>query len=452
MSNTISKSLPEPIVVRCEGVDLDDLLSIEWLLSNKIGAYASSTAAGCHTRRYHGLLVAATTPPVGKMLTLSTVMETLIVGKAGYELATNEFDGVFSPKGFAHLVEFRNDVAPTYVYRIGEAELTKEIILASSANAVAIRYTLRGAAARLTVRPFASMRDFHHLRHVADSGQMTFTRCENGVVVEDRQQSRNRLCLVSQDGEFQPDPQWWNNLRYRIDLARGQDGEEDIYSPGEFTFELGDGESCQLTAGLDEAPLLDFDTAVQRRRERLAELARAVGENADETTRRLAVASDAFVVQRSFPSAPSLATIVAGYHWFADWGRDTFIALPGLLLCTGRIAQAEQVFRTFASHISDGMVPNRFDDYSAGAHYNSIDASLWFINAAFEYYEKTDDIKMFAAKLLPVIRWIIESYYQGTRFEIHGDSDKLITGGDEDSQLTWMDAKAGGVAFTPRQV
>ena len=443
--------LGPPLVVPCANVDLDSLLSKEWLLSNKIGAYASSTVVGCNTRRYHALLVAATMPPVGRVVTLSTVMEQLIIGEKTYDLATNEFAGSFSPQGHQYLVEFRNDAAPTFVYHIDDVELVKEIMIADGTNAVAVRYTLRGQGATLRLWPFAAMRDFHGLRKVHEPHQITFQTASGGVIVTDRLRPIHGLHLVSREAQFVPKPQWWYRLEYRTDIGRGQEGHEDLYTPGYFDYDLASGQSCQLTASMEEEPTpLGFETTLTRRRVRLAELAASVAHHEDPSMQRLAMATDAFVVQRSFPGSPPSSTVVAGYHWFADWGRDAFISLPGLLLATGRFEQAKQVFMTFASNISQGQVPNRFDDYSTVAHYNSIDASLWFIIAAERYLQATGDIAFWRSVLMPAANSILTAYQVGTRFDIHADADSLLMGGSPKTQLTWMDAALGEDVITPR--
>jgi predicted glycogen debranching enzyme len=443
-------ALPEPIAVDARGAELDELLSREWLLTNELGAYASSTVAGCNTRRYHGLLVAATTPPTGRVVTLSTVMEELRVGDAAWELATNEFPDAVAPTGWRHLERFRNDVAATFVFRAGDAELTKEVLLTDSDNAVVVRYTLRGAAGVLRVRPFAAMRDFHHLRRRDEASRITFETTGQGLIIQDRAADLPALHVISREAEVESAADWWYRLHYRADAARGQDSVEDLYTPAVLRYHLDDGQTCQLTACLGSPRPVGFETTRNVRRGRLERLVRGVGAGACETTRRLAAATDAFLVRRSFPGTADSATILAGFPWFADWGRDAFIALPGLLLSTGRFEQAKRVFRTFAAHVADGMVPNRFDDYSTGAHYNSMDASLWFIVAGERYLAATGDADFWLSELLPAARAILEGYQSGTRFDIHADADGLLSGGSEGTQLTWMDAQADGTPVTPR--
>jgi predicted glycogen debranching enzyme len=440
--------LPSPIVVALAGQELEPLLGREWLMTNKLGSYCASTVVGCNTRRYHGLLIAATLPPVGRVDALSTVMEQVVIGDQTHSLAVNEFSGAISPRGDQYLVEFRNEVAPTFVYRIGGLTLVKELILAEAANALAIRYTLRGGAARLLLWPFAAMRDYHHLRKVSQPHQLTFDTMPGGIAIQDRQGVSQSLHLFS-SACFEPRPQWWYQFLYRQDIARGMDGMEDLYTPGHFVCELSDGQSCQLTACVETAGEVDFDAQRERRRARLERLAASVGGAADELTRRLAVATDAFTVMRSFPGSPPSPTIVAGYPWFGDWGRDSFISLLGLLEA-GQFEHAKGVFKTFGGCMSEGMIANVYDDYSHRAHYNSIDASLWFVQAAVRYLQLSSDREFWRTELLPAAERIMRAYETGTKFDIHADADGLLSGGSSRTQLTWMDAKLGDEAITPR--
>jgi len=353
-----------------------------------------------------------------------------------------------------NLAAFHYGTIPTFVFRLDGANVTKEILLADDANAVAIRYRASGAPLRLRLAPFVALRDFHHLRRVERGRRMTFEQTEAGVMVHDLAWPEHtvHLRLEADNGRFESGPEWWYRFQYRMDVARGQDGLEDLYGPGAFLCDLADGESCCLVAGADDPPILDVPAAVARRHRRHAELADAMGGHSDELTRRLAIASDAFVVRRSTPHRgenPS-TTILAGYPWFADWGRDAFVALPGLLLSTGRFDRAREVFRTFADRLSQGMIPNRFDDYSGAPHYNSIDASLWFVIAAERYLVATDDQRFWRDVLMPTIDAILAAYHDGTRFDIHADADGLLTGGSRQTQLTWMDAKLGDEVVAAR--
>jgi len=445
-----AKGTPAPMEFPYSDGEREQMLASEWLLTNRIGAYASSSLLGCNTRRYHGLLVASTSPPMARMSALSAVMERIEFGGQSCDLAVQEFPDAFAPSSSGHLAQFVNDVAPTWVYNVGGAELVKELLLAQSANALGVRYTLHGPAARLHLRPFTGLRDFHSLRKADQPNQFTFEQDSGRLVVRDLLAPAHALLLQCQAGRFQAEPQWWYRFLYRQDIARGQEGNEDLYTPGCFVCDLRDGQSVLLVASLDELAAMDFDSALASRRRRLEGLAASVGAGADQTTRRLAVATDAFLAERSGPASAPQTTILAGYHWFADWGRDAFVALPGLLLATGRFAEAREVFRTFGEHIKHGLVPNRFDDYTHAAHYNSIDASLWFIVAAERYLAATEDEKFWRDFLMPAADTILKAYHAGTRFDIHADADGLLMGGSPATQLTWMDAKLGNEVVTPR--
>ncbi len=443
--------LPDPFAVQCPSGQLHDLLSKEWLLSNRIGSFASSSVIGCNTRRYHGLLIAATQPPVTRYATLSNLMETVRLGQEQYELATNEFVGAFAPEGFHLLERFINDVAPTWQYRLGDVELTRQIILEESDNAVAVRYLAQGGSVELDLAPFFAMRDFHHLRQVGSGLELTFEHHQNDVVVHEYTHHVPPIYMQVEGGRFHADPAWWYRFQYRQDLTRGQDSFEDLWSPGQWTIHVPQGQWVQFNARLHNPRIVDFEANLQRRRSRLQQVVDGLGPDSNETQRRLAMASMAYVVERRFPDRPTGLTILAGYPWFADWGRDAFIALPGLLLETGQFDQARDVFRTFADHIQDGMIPNRFDDYSSTSHYNSIDASLWFILAAERFMQAADDKEFWKQTLQPAVEKILNAYREGTHFSIHADGDGLLEGGSQHTQLTWMDAALGDEVVTPRQ-
>ena len=446
-------ALPEPIVIDC-GPDAQELLTREWVLTNGLGAYASATVAGVNTRRYHGLLVAPVRPPVGRIVALSCLMDQVtLTDEAGtprtYDLSTFEFERVFEPDGREFLREFRQDTTIQFVYRLGGVELTREIVLAEGANAVAVRYCLNGADGKLRTWPFAALRDHHVLRHAAGASAITFSSTPAGVRVEDRRSGTEALWVDLDGGSFVPDGGWWYRFRYRSDIARGQEGFEDLYTPGWLETDLAGGRPVQLTASLGEPAEVNFEATVQRKRRRLARRTAAVAD-ADETTRRLAVAGDAFVVARGRSDGTAGRSIMAGYPWFADWGRDAMIALPGLLLETGRLEAALDVLKTFAEAMDQGMIPNRFDDRGGSPHYNSIDASLWFVIAADRYVRAGGSESDWASSLAGPVDRILRAYHDGTRFGIHADADGLIAGGDAQTQLTWMDVKFAGQAITPR--
>ena len=462
--------------------DIDDLLAKEWLLTNGRGSYASSTIAGCNTRAYHGLLIGSLMPPAHRVMALSNCLEMVISQGEVLNLSTFEFTDKFAPAGFGFLKKFRRDIGVHFDYQLANVELTKSVYLVRDTDTVAIVYNFTRVAepVEFVSRPFVGLRDFHALQN---SYAMLCSKWlgsdARGLLVRHQMPGSCELRLCCPSAHFEKDPQWWFNFTYRHDRERGQDFTEDLWTPGFFKCRIDSPAKIILWASLNphtvghkHSPVIDADIDtvckdLQRYRKELkhqvkkakSELRIPVsnGRSKNQNLRigngkyfeMLCLAAEQLVTKRQTNNNTS-TTIVAGYPWFADWGRDAFISLPGLLLATGRFEEAKSVLTTFAAVADEGMIPNRFDDNSDSTHFNSVDASLWFINAAFQYLRATDDSKTFMQELMPTIRWIIDSYHKGTKFGIHADADGLISAGDEQTQLTWMDAKCDGVAFTPR--
>ncbi len=442
-------ALPEPIAVDCRGLDPAAMLQREWLVANRLGAYASGTVLGANSRRYHGLLIAATLPPVGRQMMVSNLHEQLVVGSRRYDLSTFRFTDTYHPEGFRHLVRFVNDAGPTWEFRCGDCTVTKEVTMAENANVSAVRYRVEGPrSVKLLVRPFVALRDFHGTRQAGSD--LFFAAAPGGVLVEDRLLHAPPVWLGWEGATFRSDAQWWHRFEHPTDMLRGQEGYEDLYSPGFFEHALEPGQAAQLTFACERTGPIDFDGTLAARQQRLERLVAGVGAPADRTTKRLAMAADPFLVVRD-TRAGSSTSILAGYHWFADWGRDTFISLPGLTLLTGQLDRARQILLTFAEAIRDGMVPNRFDDYGGSPHYNSIDASMWFVHAVDRYIRTTGDTDAWRRDFMAPVGAILRAYHDGTHFDIHADADGLVAGGNRETQLTWMDAKFAGQAITPRE-
>jgi glycogen debranching enzyme len=498
---------------------LDDLLTKEWLLTNKRGGYSSSTIIGCNTRRYHGLLIGSLEPLANRIMGLANCLEMVIFRGNVFNLSTFEFNKRFAPEGFRYLTHFHRDIGAHFDYQLGglgrssggvakrdkacfgrphrkscggmALEVKKSVYLLGDTDTVALVYdfpnlgdfVLRGngrqggvdETVEFVVRPFIGLRDFHSLQK--SYAPLASSPLESGLVVRHDVAGSCELFLRCCTMDFRHDHQWWFNFVYRLDKERGQEYGEDLWSPGFFKCRLDSAARIVLWASLKAPPGpnrdkermsmgrampeglagADFEAVredLRRRQERLKRQARTVKRETvhlrrDARYEALCLAADQFVGTRQIENK-SRSTILAGFPWFADWGRDAFISLPGLLLLTGRFEEAKSVLTTFAQAADEGMIPNRFDDYSSTAHFNSIDASLWFIHAAFEYLRASGDSETFSKELLPTIRWITDSFEGGTRFSIHADDDGLITGGNEETQLTWMDAKCDGVAFTSR--
>ncbi|MEM6506650.1 MAG: amylo-alpha-1,6-glucosidase [Planctomycetota bacterium] len=464
-------------------VNTQDLLEREWLLTNGAGGFSFGTALGVNTRRYHGLLIAASHPPVGRVVVLNQLFEQLELQRDSVA-HTLEFGGglfldngkpVLAPDCTAMLKRYDHGLDAVWSYQWGALTLTRRLVLHDGAPSCTVRYDLTGlsavcSSATLRIRPMVTLRDFHRLeahaddRFITDAIDQTLRVARGGL----------RACFHAPGSIAQTENTWWYNVHHTVEARRGMDCFEDVFVPGQLAVELGprDDASASFTATLGDQPVEPVAWA-ENRGSRLKPirdtLASAIGTDAlggyaKDLPAVLAQASDDFVVRRSIGDK-SLSTIIAGYPWFADWGRDTFIALPGLLLCTGRLGEARDTLAAFAEAIQNGLVPNRFDDNDpALAHYNTVDGSMWFVHSAMQYIEASGDSEAWQAWLAQACVKIIEAYRNGTYAMAHDgqtkipiamEDDALIAAGNEQSQLTWMDAACWGPdgkfhVFTPR--
>jgi glycogen debranching enzyme len=468
------------ISVSTTGQDIDNLLTKEWLLTNGRGGYTSSTIVGCNTRAYHGLLIGSLIPPAHRVMALSNCLEMVITKEKIFNLSTFEFPDRFAPAGFGFLKTFRRDIGAHFDYELTGVDMTKSVYLVRDNNTVAVVYNFTRVCepVEFVSRPFVGLRNFHSLlKSYATLCSKWMGSAERGLLVHHETPNGCDLLLRCPSANFVKDPQWWFNFTYRQDRERGQDFTEDLWTPGFYKCRIESPAKIILWASLVPSrtghkplPMIAIDKVCKDLFRHQKDLQNRVKDfssdfkipvsNAGSSSHNLrlgkseyfemlCLAADQFVTKRQTNNKTG-TSILAGYPWFMDWGRDTFISLPGLLLETGRFEQAKSVLTTFAAAADKGMIPNCFDDYSNTPHFNSVDASLWFINAAFQYLRATEDSEVFIHELVPTIRWIIDLYQKGTRFGIHADTDGLITAGDEQTQLTWMDAKCDGIAFTPR--
>lgn len=433
---------------------VEELIKKEWLLTNGRGGYASSTIVCCNTRRYHGLLIGSLNPPVERVMALSSCLEKVIIGEKVFDLSTFEFSDRFLPLGHQHIRQFRQDVGVHADYEFNGVRLTKSIYMLKGSDTVCLVYdfTSLNEPVSLTVHPFIALRDFHSIQKSSAS----FYARQNGdnLVIGHQRGENGEIFIYSPNADFERDEQWWYNFVYRIDKERGQEFTEDLWMPGVYKCSVESPMKVVFWAHLGDCN--EMQRAVERDIEDVVEDLYKAQQNLISTAKtkdkmlgKLCVAADAFITMRETSKGVG-TTILAGYPWFADWGRDALISLKGLLIETGRIDEARSVLVTFADVADDGMIPNCFDDSGRGVHFNSVDASLWFVSASFEYLKATGDLATFTQRFLPIIRWIMDSYQKGTRFNIHADSDGLITCGNAQTQLTWMDAKFDGIVFTPR--
>ncbi len=418
----------------------------EWLETNGLGGWASSTIIGAHTRRYHGLLVAARRPPVGRVVLLSKLDETIEFDKDRFELGTNLFPGAVHPEGYRYLQAFLKNLFPVFIYEAGGVRLQKTIAAVNGENTTLVLYEVLEAPSVFTLKlqPFMAGRDYHSLMHTNEAIHQQ-VKFENGILRSLLYDNLPQLYLGVPNSEFTANPQWYYNFEYPVEKYRGQNFREDLFTPGMFSCRLKPGDTLGVIASTDQPAgrdAFDLFQAERKRRNRLTGNLKVT----DAFSETLTLAADQFIVNRG----EDLKTIVAGYHWFTDWGRDAMIALPGLTLATGRFSDAKKIIRAFARSASQGMLPNRFPDAGQAPEYNTADATLWFFIAIYRYLRYSGDKHFVKNELMPVLQEIIAWHERGTRYNIHVDEDGLLYAGRADAQLTWMDAKVGDWVVTPR--
>lgn len=441
---------------------IDQMLEREWLITNGQGGYASGTVAGCATRRYHGLLVWSRMPPLQRYVMLSGALERLITPTGQtIDLSTFEFNGAIFPQGYRDLIAFDYETAPPqpwvrFTWQVGDVKIVKTVRLVYQEPHCTVTYEIfpqEPGIHQFQVKPMLAMRDFHHLRRKPSGSPFALQMLPGGVHVRHVQEPGVTLCLaatgpMAQQTQFTEAQDWWYNFLYRQEAARQMECGEDLYAPGWFSA-TGEGPLVlQLTVVPGTEDIIDgMRRAWRAPQEVPAESWRISG---PQPVKRLSRAAQQFLVERRTTRGACLLTILAGYHWFGDWGRDTAIALPGILLSTGRCEEAKDVLTTFAQMQQRGLIPNRFDDRGAGCDYNSVDASLWFVRAVEQLAEVTQDHTLWQGKLGRAVRNVVESFVAGTDFDIQADEDGLLRCGNADTQLTWMDAKFDNRAITPR--
>jgi len=434
----------------------------EWLLTNGIGGFASSTIICANARRYHGLLIAALKPPAGRRLILSKIDESLIIEGKRHDLFSYKTPD-YTMEGCRHLQRVSINPLPLFRYSAEDVFIEKKIGMVYGENTVVVVYHIINGPrnARLRLAPLVNYRDYHFN---SSRAHMRFDAARRGYWVLIRPYELDlEIGLYCKDAAFtELENCFFYNMDYPYERERGLYSVEDHYIPGYFEIEAGPGEDKYATiaatvasngkgegwvAGINGAKYADGLSILKKEEDRLNRLVKEAGYE-DDFARTLVIASDNFIVHRESTGA---STIVAGYPWFSDWGRDAMVALTGLTLCTRRFDDAKQVLHTFSGYIKYGLVPNLLPDEGGEPAYNSVDASLWFFESVNRYLEYTGDCDYVREKMYPVMENIIRHYTEGTIFNIKMDDDCLIGAGNEETQLTWMDAKAGGAPVTPRR-
>jgi predicted glycogen debranching enzyme len=421
-------------------------LNGEWLEVDGLGGFASGTVSGIRTRRYHALLLVATTPPTGRMVLVNGIEAWLETPGGRFALSAQRYmPDVTYPDGARRIAEFRAEPWPQWVFRAADGtEVGEEIVACHERPEVVLRWRLRnGAGARLVVRPLLSGRDYHALHH--ENPAFRFDAEVSGARITWQPYAGVPAVRALTNGRYRHEPTWYRNFQYDAEPERGLDFTEDLAAPGGLTFDLDRSDAVLVLAAGEAAPAGADDPAAHARQ--------AVEREALRRSRfasPLERAADAYVVRRG-----AGRTIVAGYPWFTDWGRDTFIALRGFMGMAGGLELAREILLAWAPAISLGMVPNRFPDAGEEPEYNAVDASLWYVVAAHELLEAASDgrialPKAAADSLRGAIVEIVAGYHAGTRFGIRMDDDGLLAAGVPGVQLTWMDAKIGDLVITPR--
>lgn len=427
--------------------NFEEASSREWLEANGIGGFASGTISGANTRRYHALLTAATRPPLGRVVLLSKFEETLIVGGKSFELSANQFPSKIYPEGFKYIKSFRLDPFSVWTFEVSGIELEKRVFMVHGENTTVCQWSVLSqvqspkSQVQLELKPLLAFRDYHHLRQDATDFDADFQVSENIISVNPHNEMP--VLFLSHNAEaVEKTWHWHRNFEYAIEKERGFDFRENLFQPVVLKFDLSEKATVVASLQIDETYEVAHLEAVEiARRESLIRTAGAT----DDLTKQLVLAADQFIVSRGAGH-----TIIAGYPWFSDWGRDTMIALNGLTLATNRDEIAKDILLEFSKYISEGMLPNRFPDAGDEAEYNTVDATLWYFEAIRAYVKATGDYRFVRANLYEKLIDIIFRHLRGTRYNIYVDTDGLLSAGEAGTQLTWMDAKIGDYVVTPR--
>lgn len=463
MTNLISR------VISCEGLnDNEANFQREWLITNGLGGFASGTLSGGVSRRYHGLLVSALPSPLGRTVMLSRLQEKLLIDNESIFLNEQELFDIPVSKSRLYLKEFRLEMGlPVWLYQVGKFLLEKRIILQHGRNTVLINYQLIEAPSSLEIelRPAVHFRPLEAPvdQDVVNIAEYTLTSKDKMYRLQGGSYPPLFIQINGANPSFNIDNHRWDNIYFRLEYERGYPSVGKHWSPGFFKCELSQGKSITFMASTDEAEEFpfSFEQILSSEIERRLNLISVAAPHLHRVeSAELILAADQFIItpagraeerQRAIAIGEEAKTIIAGYHWFTDWGRDTMISLEGLTLATGRYAEARHILRTFANYVRDGLIPNMFPEHDKTGLYHTADASLWFFHALSRYLSFTNDRETLR-HILPKLISIVDHHINGTLFNIGIDPvDGLLKQGAEGYQLTWMDAKVGDWVVTPRR-
>jgi predicted glycogen debranching enzyme len=447
--------------------NFEDSIRKEWIVTNGLGGYASSTVLGINTRKYHGLLVAALNPPGNRHLCLAKLDEEVVIGNSFHSLGAYEFQDAVFPKGYTFLTEFSISPLPKYVYNLQNIRVHKTIFMANAKNATLTRYEIANDSTsdvKFRAFPLINCRPFHSVTDRWRNPPQFLQKPEDKRLKLVFNQPKSSLVISATAGKYVAIEKWVDHVFFREESERGESCFDDWYQPGCFEVDIRANasedfaviavadEDEDLADGLAaEMPLTtcDVNALLEEEKSRNDKLLTRFFEAhpiaaAEDWLRWLVLATDKFIVN-SLNDIKKF--VVAGYHWFETWGRDTFISLPGLMLITGRFEDARQVFLTFKKYSKNGLIPNFVSEKPENASYNAVDATLWYVDAVLQYLKHTNDFRFVQIQLYETLKEIIESHVRGTMFDIHLGNDGLLNHGP---RLTWMDAAIDGEPVTPR--
>lgn len=418
----------------------DNLSDKEYLLTNGIGGYCSSTFSGANTRRYHGLLVASFNPPTERKVLVSKIEEKIICAGKDYELSANQYPGAIHPQGFQHIADYGVKHNQAYVlFEHEQFKLQKLLSVADAENTTLIEYSnLSDTAIELQLNPLLVYKDYHSLFTEAERFDFYTEQADDSHLKIFAEYGATPLFIKVTAGNWQLERKWYKNFQHSIEKERGFHFEEDAVSIGIATVHLKPGDTIAIS----------FSTEENHSKEKAVHDKGlfTTGKDIPAFVKHLEESSRQFVVQRKSTGG---STIIAGYHWLTDWGRDTMIALRGISIATMRKQEAKSILQTFFQYLDSGMLPNRFPDNNEELEYNTVDATLWLFVTLYEYQLTFNDTE-FIKSVLPSLKNIIEEHVKGTRYHIKVTDEGLLYAGEDGVQLTWMDAKVNGYVVTPR--
>jgi predicted glycogen debranching enzyme len=432
--------------------DFSTAAACEWLETNGLGGWAGSSVTGSNTRRYHGLLVAAIKPPAERMVLVSKLDETIIADGKRYELGTTDYGSVIYPTGHQYLSSFKKDLFPEWIYEVNGIRIRKTISMVYGENTTLIRYDILKAGTGISMEflPLIAARGYHSLQH-AYNNIFWDVQFENCVFHNQPFEGAPDIFIHIPGAAYHHDPRWFYKFNYLVEKYRGLDFEEDLFNHGVFSVDLKEGDSLGIIISAENPTGKDAYLLFEKEKGRKESL---TGDLGTGLLQQLTLAADQFIVRRDVATdsgrVEALKTVIAGYHWFTDWGRDTMISLPGLCLATGRYEDARKIIAAFSKNVSMGMLPNRFQDNNEPPEYNNVDGTLWYFIAIYKYLQAANDREFVLGEILPVLKEIIDWHFKGTRYNIHVDKDGLLYAGEKGQQLTWMDARIGDWVITPR--